>query len=130
MPGTRIDRIRTTLPSAPAITGNYYAYGIAEFEDPVRSGYKFDGWYKDEQYSEKFIFINNTNDVMGGYDRVYEDITLYAKWEKSSKEEQEAPSQTEKPTETEKPTQTEKPAEKPTQTEKPAEKHCCWQCRS
>jgi len=93
---------------AEPVTGNYYAYGIAEFEDPVRSGYKFDGWYKDEQYSEKFIFINNTNDVMGGYDRVYEDITLYAKWEKSSKEEQEAPSQTEKPTKTDAPQETPK----------------------
>ncbi|MBQ7032616.1 MAG: S-layer homology domain-containing protein, partial [Clostridia bacterium] len=103
------------------VTGQYYAYGIAEFEDPVRSGYKFDGWYKDEQYSEKFIFINNTNDVMGGYDRVYENITLYAKWEKNSKEEQESPSQTEKPVQTEKPQETEKPAEKPTQTEKPQE---------
>ncbi|MBQ7950802.1 MAG: S-layer homology domain-containing protein [Clostridia bacterium] len=90
------------------VTGSYYAYGVAEFDDPVRSGYKFDGWYKDEQYSEKFIFINNTNDVMGGYDRVYEDITLYAKWEKSSKEEQEAPSQTEKPTEIDAPQETPK----------------------
>ncbi|MBE7049880.1 MAG: hypothetical protein E7394_03810, partial [Ruminococcaceae bacterium] len=92
------------------VTGQYYAYGVAEFEDPVRSGYKFDGWYKDEQYSEKFVFINNTNDVMGGYDRVYEDITLYAKWEKSSKEEQEVPSQTEKPTEIDAPQETEKSA--------------------
>lgn len=82
------------------VTGQYYAYGVAEFEDPVRSGYKFDGWYKDEQYSEKFIFINDTNDVMGGYDRVYEDITLYAKWIKNSEENQEKPSQTEKPLET------------------------------
>ena len=92
------------------VTGRYYAYGVAEFEDPVRSGYRFDGWYKDEQYSEKFVFINNTNDVMGGYDRVYEDITLYAKWEKNSKEEQESPSQTEKPTEIEAPQETEKSA--------------------
>lgn len=92
------------------VTGQYYAYGVAEFDDPVRSGYKFDGWYKDEQYSEKFIFINNTNDVMGGYDRVYEDITLYAKWEKSSKEEQETPSQTEKPTEIDVPQETPKSA--------------------
>ena len=47
---------------------------------------------------------------MGGYDRVYEDITLYAKWEKSSKEEQETPSQTEKPTEIDVPQETPKSA--------------------
>ena len=95
------------------VTGLYYGYGVTEFDDPVRVGYKFDGWYKDEQYNEKFIFINNTNDIMDGYDRVYKNITLYAKWIEIGEEKQEKPQETEKPTEPEKPATSENPQETP-----------------
>jgi uncharacterized repeat protein (TIGR02543 family) len=40
-------------------------------DDPVKSGYSFDKWYKDEQYDTAWDF---DNDVVVG------DVTLYAKW--------------------------------------------------
>lgn len=39
---------------------------------PVKDGYKFDGWYEDQNYNKKFNF--NTN--------LFESLTLYAKWNK------------------------------------------------
>ena len=40
-------------------------------EDPERDGYRFDGWYKDEGFTQAF----------DGFDLTYtEDFTLYAKW--------------------------------------------------
>ncbi len=47
--------------------------------DPVKDGYSFDGWYKDSNYQNKWIFET---------DKVSADMTLYAKWtEKSSENE-------------------------------------------
>ncbi len=62
----------------------YYAYPVAEVDAPIRKGYTFDGWYKDENYSEKFVFAGSDTDE--GYGRVYEDITLYAKWIKDKED--------------------------------------------
>ncbi|MDR2728249.1 MAG: InlB B-repeat-containing protein, partial [Chitinispirillales bacterium] len=44
----------------------------AEPANPVRVGYTFIGWYKDEEFDEAWDFEEDT---------VTEDITLYAKWE-------------------------------------------------
>ena len=41
-------------------------------DDPIRNGYRFDGWFSDENYIEPFLF----NDYL------YSDITLYAAWTK------------------------------------------------
>ena len=43
-------------------------------EDPVRTGYRFTGWYSDEKLTKKYTFR----------DRVLEDMTLYAAWAKNS----------------------------------------------
>ena len=43
-------------------------------EDPVRTGYRFTGWYSDENLTKKYTFR----------DRVLEDMTLYAAWAKNS----------------------------------------------
>lgn len=45
--------------------------------DPIREGYKFIGWYSDEDLTEEFDF--NTP--------ITENITLYAKWEKETTDE-------------------------------------------
>ena len=42
------------------------------FDDPVKEGYEFGGWYKDEALTEAFDIEN---------DVITSDITLYAKWE-------------------------------------------------
>ncbi|MBN2652569.1 MAG: InlB B-repeat-containing protein [Spirochaetales bacterium] len=39
--------------------------------DPARTGYRFDGWYKEEEATNSWNFTTNT---------VTEDITLWAKW--------------------------------------------------
>lgn len=44
---------------------------ISEPIRPTRSGYTFDGWYKDASWNDRWIFDS---------DRVKSDITLYAKW--------------------------------------------------
>lgn len=43
----------------------------SEPEDPTRTGFLFEGWYKDEGYTEKWDFANDT---------VTLDTTLFAKW--------------------------------------------------
>lgn len=45
---------------------------IAKPEDPVKAGFKFAGWYIDEELREEFDFNRP----------ITENITLYAKWEK------------------------------------------------
>ncbi len=45
-----------------------------EPNNPTRSGYRFLGWYTNSNLTNKYNFNN----------RVYRDITLYAKWEKES----------------------------------------------
>ena len=53
---------------------------------PEREGYKFAGWYKDEECTEEWDFENDTTGkevIIGGYtvyDKEYEGIYLYAKW--------------------------------------------------
>ena len=53
---------------------------------PEREGYKFGGWYKDEECTEKWDFENDITGkevIIGGYtvyDKEYEGIYLYAKW--------------------------------------------------
>lgn len=44
---------------------------IVEPTDPTKSGYAFEGWYKNEGLTEPWVFETDT---------VTEDITLYAKW--------------------------------------------------
>ncbi len=46
---------------------------VTKPEDPVRQGYRFDGWYKDSALSKAWNFAGDT---------VQSDITLYAKWTK------------------------------------------------
>lgn len=40
--------------------------------NPLKKGYKFVGWYEDENYSKEYNFSSS----------VYDNLTLYAKWEK------------------------------------------------
>ena len=50
---------------------------IEEPKEPSKEGFKFEGWYKDKELTERFDFE----------DEIKEDITLYAKWiEEQSKE--------------------------------------------
>lgn len=48
-----------------------YKDKVAEPKAPTKSGYTFDGWYTDEQYTTKYNFAN---EVTGN-------MTLYAKWD-------------------------------------------------
>lgn len=49
-----------------------YTYGTSfALKNLSRTGYTFDGWYLDEEYSEKVTSISSTT---------YGDLTLYAKW--------------------------------------------------
>lgn len=54
----------------PIINESYNA-SITKPSDPTRAGYVFQGWYKDEQLTESYVFP----EVMGN-----EDTTIYAKW--------------------------------------------------
>jgi len=47
---------------------------IAKPTDPVRAGYAFDGWFKDEEFAEAWNFAT---DIITG------DLKLYAKWGKT-----------------------------------------------
>ena len=62
--------------------------------DITKDGYDFDGWYKDEAFTEKW---NPEKD------KVTSDIMLYAKWEKQKEE---TPTTTEAPATTEETTET------------------------
>ena len=46
-----------------------------EPEAPTKEGYSFEGWYTDEELTEKFEFGGTLDDLEFG-----EDLTLYAKW--------------------------------------------------
>ena len=46
--------------------------------DPTRSGYKFLGWYTDEELTNKYTFS----------ERLFENLTLYAAWEKTAETEE------------------------------------------
>ncbi|MEG0327957.1 MAG: InlB B-repeat-containing protein [Erysipelothrix sp.] len=48
-----------------------YGKLISKPSDPIRAGYDFIGWYHDIDFKNSFNFED---------DRVYSDITLYAKW--------------------------------------------------
>lgn len=58
----------------------YYNSTIIAPQDPVREGYIFTGWFKDEDLADPWDFEN---------DRVTEDITLYAGWKEVVPEEPE-----------------------------------------
>ena len=75
--------------------------------DLTKDGYEFDGWYKDEAFTEKW-----NPDT----DKVTSDIMLYAKWEEHKEE---TPTTTEVTTET--PATTEETTETPTTTEETTE---------
>ena len=51
---------------------------VHEPEKPTKEGFSFDGWYTDEDLTEKFDFVTVINS----------DITLYAAWEEKSEAEQ------------------------------------------
>lgn len=55
--------------AAQEYTDNEY---LAAPSAPTRTGYRFDGWYWDNQYSKEFIFEGNT--------MIADNITVYAKW--------------------------------------------------
>ena len=55
------------LTSLPVIGGST----VAEPLTPLKNGYEFDGWYKDEGLTEKWDFVSDT---------VAADTVLYAKW--------------------------------------------------
>lgn len=44
---------------------------VTEPETPTKSGYEFNGWYKDSTFTDDFSFV---------FDRATDDMTLYAKW--------------------------------------------------
>ena len=84
-----------------------YGEGIEEPEPPARDGYTFKRWYEDEECEAVFIFKDETN-ANGGYARITDDITLYAKWEKNTVEKEEKPEESEKESVTEKEEEKEK----------------------
>ena len=65
-----IIRFNTNGGSAVNIIESYTTEKIEKPNDPVKEGYKFAGWFKDEQLTEPFDFNETPN----------RDITLYAKW--------------------------------------------------
>ncbi len=56
-----------------AVSYPSYAY-LVEPEAPTREGYRFDGWYWDQEYTREFVFATNTMPAA--------DVTVYAKWTK------------------------------------------------
>ncbi|MBQ2942421.1 MAG: S-layer homology domain-containing protein [Clostridia bacterium] len=84
-----------------------YGEGIEEPEPPERDGYTFKRWCEDEECEVAFIFKDETN-ANGGYARITDDITLYAKWEKNIVENEEKPEESEKESVTEKEEEKEK----------------------
>ena len=58
-----------------SVIGIPYGDKLDEPDDPVRSGYYFRGWYKDEKLTEKWDF---ENDIVTG------DVKLYPKWVRRS----------------------------------------------
>ena len=56
-----------------AVSYPSYAY-LVEPEAPMREGYRFDGWYWDQEYTREFVFATNTMPAA--------DVTVYAKWTK------------------------------------------------
>lgn len=59
-----------------AQNGSSYLYGQAvEFLDPVKTGYTFEGWYTDKEYTEKITGISTTDTG---------DFVVYAKWKENS----------------------------------------------
>ncbi|MCR5448494.1 MAG: leucine-rich repeat protein, partial [Solobacterium sp.] len=57
--------------SVPSLTNVLKGSLLTKPEDPKREGYFFRGWYKDEEYTEKWNFDTDT---------VKEDTVLYAGW--------------------------------------------------
>ena len=51
-----------------------YGKWVEKPTDPTRLGYTFEGWYGDEDLTEKWVFSGE------GYDVVTSDTTLYANW--------------------------------------------------
>ena len=44
---------------------------IPQPDSPVKDGYTFDGWFKDAEFTYEFDFLSQ---------RIYEDMSIYAKW--------------------------------------------------
>ena len=57
----------------PFVDGIPYEETVPQPESPTREGYEFTGWYIDPGCTTKWDLEN---------DRVYQDFTLYAGWEK------------------------------------------------
>lgn len=74
----------------------------------TKEGYTLEGWYLDEEYTKKFIYVNIT-----------EDITIYAKWQEAVPSSSPVPSQL--PAESDAPTGSENPevSETPSVSETP-----------
>ncbi len=83
---------------------------IKEPSIPVKDGYQFGGWYKNPEFNDKWDFSN---------DKVTENITLFAKWNKN--QEENPGNQTAEPGNTAKPGNTKKPegTKEPGNTTKP-----------
>ncbi len=96
LPGAEAPTFTVTFDSmggskVKSIKNLYYGEGIEAPEPPSREGYTFKRWYEDKECESVFIFKDASN-KNGGYQKIYEDITLYAKWEKNAEEKEEKPS--------------------------------------
>ncbi|RJX40284.1 hypothetical protein D3P09_13085 [Paenibacillus pinisoli] len=60
--------------AVPSVTADYNSL-IAEPQRPTRSGYSFNGWYKNEELTERWTFTS---------DKVVANTMLYAKWSPNS----------------------------------------------
>lgn len=64
--------------------GVYYWRTSLILKAPVKEGYRFDGWFADQGWSEKSRIIRITKDPFADMDNIREagEITVYAKWTK------------------------------------------------
>ena len=72
----------STVPAQTVERGSY----LIKPEDPTRDGYKFDAWYKDSAYGEKWNFDSDKVLQRG--------VKLYAKWTLSTEQDPTPPSTT------------------------------------
>ncbi len=61
--------------AVPVIEGKAYHDSVEKPEDPVRTGYVFGGWYREETFRNKWKFAGQQD-----ADRMEGDILLYGKW--------------------------------------------------
>ncbi len=61
--------------SIASITGKSWEGTVTKPENPLKEGYNFEGWYRENTFETIWHFTSET-----GADKLTDDVTLYAKW--------------------------------------------------